>query len=98
MITRSWSRGKRFESARRLSQFGLDKLNTPTPCFGSAEDWHDALPDLLGRGFATLAMTHSVDARLFVDAVAGLDWGALVLGGERQGLCPRWESPAAWHR
>jgi hypothetical protein len=39
-------------------------------------------------------MTHSVDARLFVNAVAGLDWGALVLGGERQGLCPRWESPA----
>jgi hypothetical protein len=27
-ITRSWSRGKRFESARRLSQSGLPKLNT----------------------------------------------------------------------
>ena len=26
--TRSWSRGKRFESARRLSKIGLDKLNT----------------------------------------------------------------------
>jgi hypothetical protein len=27
-LTRSWSRGKRFESARRLSQIGLSKANT----------------------------------------------------------------------
>jgi hypothetical protein len=27
-LTRSWSRGKRFESARRLSRFGLFKPHT----------------------------------------------------------------------
>jgi tRNA G18 (ribose-2'-O)-methylase SpoU len=39
------------------------------------EDWHDALPDLSGRGFATLAMTLADDARPLDDAVAGLDRG-----------------------
>jgi tRNA G18 (ribose-2'-O)-methylase SpoU len=35
-------------------------------------------------------MTLADDSRPLDDAVAGLDRVALVLGGERQGLSPRW--------
>jgi tRNA G18 (ribose-2'-O)-methylase SpoU len=39
-------------------------------------------------------MTPADDSRPFDDAVADLDRVALVLGRERQGLSPRWDSSA----
>ncbi len=57
-------------------------------------DWYDALPDLVARGFATVALTLAPDARPVEEAVAGLDRVALVLGSEGHGLSARWEHTA----
>jgi tRNA G18 (ribose-2'-O)-methylase SpoU len=57
-------------------------------------DWYDALPQLSARGFTTVALTLSEDARPVEEAVAGLGRVALVLGGEGHGLSPRWERSA----
>lgn len=57
-------------------------------------DWYDALPDLTGRGFTTVALTLADDAMPVEDAVAGVDRLALVLGSEGHGLSPRWEQSA----
>jgi tRNA G18 (ribose-2'-O)-methylase SpoU len=57
-------------------------------------DWYDALPDLGGRGFTTVALTLTDDAAPVEDAVAGVDRVALVLGSEGHGLSPRWERSA----
>lgn len=57
-------------------------------------DWYDALPDLSGRGFTTVALTLAPDAVPIEDAVAGVDKVALVLGSEGHGLSPRWEQSA----
>lgn len=57
-------------------------------------DWYDALPDLSGRGFTTVAMTLADDAAPVDEAVSGLDRVALVLGSEGHGLSPRWERSA----
>jgi tRNA G18 (ribose-2'-O)-methylase SpoU len=57
-------------------------------------DWHDALPDLEGRGFTTVALTLSRGAVPLEDAVAGLDRVALVVGTEGHGLSARWEQVA----
>jgi tRNA G18 (ribose-2'-O)-methylase SpoU len=55
-------------------------------------DWYDALPDLAGRGFTTVALTLAADAAPIERAVAGADRVALVLGSEGHGLSSRWES------
>src|SRR4051812_37540544 len=57
-------------------------------------DWYDALPDLHGRGFTTVALTLADDAVAVEDAVAGVDRLALVLGSEGHGLSHRWEQAA----
>jgi len=57
-------------------------------------DWYDALPDLSGRGFTTIALTLSADSVPIEDAVDGVDRLALVLGSEGHGLSSRWESSA----
>ncbi|WP_322919313.1 TrmH family RNA methyltransferase [Nocardioides renjunii] len=57
-------------------------------------DWYDALPDLSGRGFTTVALTLSADSVPIEDAVAGVDRLALVLGSEGHGLSTRWETSA----
>jgi tRNA G18 (ribose-2'-O)-methylase SpoU len=57
-------------------------------------DWYDALPDLTGRGFTTVALTLAEDAVPIHEAVAGLDRVALLLGSEGHGLSPRWETSA----
>ena len=57
-------------------------------------DWYDALPDLSARGFTTVALTLSHDARPIEEVVVGLDRVALVLGSEGHGLSPRWERSA----
>jgi tRNA G18 (ribose-2'-O)-methylase SpoU len=57
-------------------------------------DWHDALPDLSRRGFATVALTLADDAEPIEAAVAGLDRVALVLGSEGHGLSVRWQRAA----
>ena len=57
-------------------------------------DWYDALPDLSGRGFTTLALTLAEDALPVEGAAVGLDRVALVLGSEGHGLSPRWERSA----
>ncbi|UUW88007.1 TrmH family RNA methyltransferase [Pimelobacter simplex] len=54
-------------------------------------DWYDALPELSGRGFTTVALTLAPDAVPVEEAVAGLDKVALVLGSEGHGLSARWE-------
>ncbi|XBB68909.1 RNA methyltransferase [Nocardioides sp. WV_118_6] len=54
-------------------------------------DWYDALPELSGRGFTTVALTLAPDAVPVEEAVAGLDKVALVLGSEGHGLSQRWE-------
>ncbi|WP_418059169.1 TrmH family RNA methyltransferase [Pimelobacter simplex] len=54
-------------------------------------DWYDALPELSGRGFTTVALTLAPDAVPVEEAVAGLDKVALVLGSEGHGLSERWE-------
>jgi tRNA G18 (ribose-2'-O)-methylase SpoU len=58
-------------------------------------EWYDALPQLEGRGFTTVALTLSEDAVPIEEAVAGLDRLALVLGSEGHGLSERWERSAA---
>lgn len=57
-------------------------------------DWYDALPDLGGRGFTTVALTLAPDSTPIEDAVAGVERLALVLGSEGHGLSPRWEQSA----
>ena len=57
-------------------------------------DWYDALPDLSGRGFATVALTLADDATPLPEAVQGVDRVALVLGSEGHGLSERWERSA----
>jgi tRNA G18 (ribose-2'-O)-methylase SpoU len=57
-------------------------------------DWYDALPDLAGRGFTTVALTLAPDAAPVDAAVTGVDRLALVLGSEGHGLSPRWEQSA----
>jgi tRNA G18 (ribose-2'-O)-methylase SpoU len=57
-------------------------------------DWYDALPDLTGRGFSTVALTLADDAEPLERAVAGLDRVALVLGSEGHGLSARWQHAA----
>lgn len=54
-------------------------------------DWYDALPELSGRGFTTVALTLAPDAVPVEEAVAGLAKVALVLGSEGHGLSERWE-------
>ena len=56
--------------------------------------WSDALPELSARGFTTVALTLAEDAVPLVEAVAGLDKVALVLGSEGHGLSARWEATA----
>ena len=56
--------------------------------------WYDALPDLSGRGFTTVALTLAEDAVPIESAVAGLGCVALVLGSEGHGLSPRWQETA----
>ena len=57
-------------------------------------DWRDALPDLSGRGFTTVALTLSADSVPVEEAVAGVDRLALVLGSEGHGISARWEQDA----
>lgn len=57
-------------------------------------DWYDALPDLSGRGFTTVALTLSADSVPIEEAVDGVDRLALVLGSEGHGLSSRWEQSA----
>lgn len=57
-------------------------------------DWYDALPDISGRGFTTVALTLAPDAQPVEEAVAGVEWVALVLGAEGNGLSTRWEGSA----
>jgi tRNA G18 (ribose-2'-O)-methylase SpoU len=57
-------------------------------------DWSDALTDLAGRGFTTVALTLAADATAVEDAVVGVDRLALVLGSEGHGLSARWERSA----
>jgi tRNA G18 (ribose-2'-O)-methylase SpoU len=58
-------------------------------------DWYDALPDLAGRGYTTVALTLADDAVPIEEAVSGVDRLALVLGSEGHGLSGRWEQTAA---
>jgi tRNA G18 (ribose-2'-O)-methylase SpoU len=57
-------------------------------------EWYDALPQLSGQGFTTVALTLAEDSTPVEEAVAGLDKVALVLGSEGHGLSPRWEQSA----
>jgi tRNA G18 (ribose-2'-O)-methylase SpoU len=57
-------------------------------------DWHDALPGLSARGFATVALTLADDAEPLESSVSGLDRVALVLGSEGHGLSSHWEQTA----
>lgn len=57
-------------------------------------DWHDALPALSARGFATVALTLAENAVPLDEALSGLDRVALVLGTEGHGLSQRWQSSA----
>lgn len=57
-------------------------------------DWYDALPELSGRGFTTVALTLAPDATEIEHAVHGVDRLALVLGSEGPGLSPRWQATA----
>lgn len=57
-------------------------------------EWYDALPDLSGRGFTTVALILADDAVPVEEAVAGLDRVALVLGSEGHGLSARWQAAA----
>jgi tRNA G18 (ribose-2'-O)-methylase SpoU len=58
------------------------------------DSWYDALPAVSAAGFTTVALTLADDATDIVQAVAGLDKVALVLGTEGHGLSPRWEQTA----
>jgi len=58
------------------------------------DSWYDALPAVSAAGFTTVALTLADDATDIVQAVAGLDKVALVLGAEGHGLSPRWEQTA----
>ena len=58
------------------------------------DSWYDALPAVSAAGFTTVALTLADDATDIVQAVAGLDRVALVLGTEGHGLSPRWERTA----
>jgi tRNA G18 (ribose-2'-O)-methylase SpoU len=58
------------------------------------DSWYDALPAVSAAGFTTVALTLADDATDIVQAVAGLDRVALVLGTEGHGLSPRWEQTA----
>jgi tRNA G18 (ribose-2'-O)-methylase SpoU len=60
-------------------------------------DWYDALPQLTGRGFTTIALTLAADAVPIEEVLAEHDSAegiALVLGSEGHGLSPRWEAAA----
>ncbi len=57
-------------------------------------DWYDALLDVSGRGFITVALTLADDAAPIEGAVAGVDRLALVLGSEGHGLSERWQQTA----
>lgn len=58
-------------------------------------DWQEAMGELAGRGFTTVALTLAEDAVEIEEAVAGLDRVALVLGSEGHGLSGHWERTAA---
>ena len=77
---------------RRSIKVGMGAVFT-TP-WTRLPDWYDALPDLAGRGFTTVALTLSADSVPIEDAVADVDRLALVLGSEGHGLSARWESTA----
>jgi tRNA G18 (ribose-2'-O)-methylase SpoU len=57
-------------------------------------DWAEALPTLSAAGFTTVALTLADDAVPLVEATAGVDRLALVLGGEGHGLSRRWQQQA----
>ncbi len=57
-------------------------------------DWHDALPQVAGHGFTTVALTLTEGAVPLEQAVAGLGKVALVLGSEGHGLSEHWERAA----
>jgi tRNA G18 (ribose-2'-O)-methylase SpoU len=57
-------------------------------------NWFDALSQLAGHGFTTVALTLAEGATPLDEAVAGLDKVALVLGSEGHGLSPHWERSA----
>ena len=77
---------------RRSIKVGMGAVFT-TP-WTRLPDWAEALPSLSERGFTTVALTLTDDARPIEDAVAGVDRLALVLGSEGHGLSPRWEAAA----
>ena len=77
---------------RRSIKVGMGAVFT-TP-WTRLPDWSEALPSLSERGFTTVALTLTDDARPIEDAVAGVDRLALVLGSEGHGLSPRWEAAA----
>jgi tRNA G18 (ribose-2'-O)-methylase SpoU len=58
------------------------------------EEWYDALPDLGGRGFTTVALTPAADSVAVEEAVGGLERVALVVGTEGHGLSDRWLTAA----
>lgn len=57
-------------------------------------EWYDALGDLSGRGFTTVALTLAPDATAIDEAVRGVERLALVLGSEGPGLSSRWQETA----
>jgi tRNA G18 (ribose-2'-O)-methylase SpoU len=57
-------------------------------------EWRSALPELSSAGFTTVALTLAPDAVPLVQAVAGLDRVALVLGSEGHGLSRVWQDAA----
>ncbi len=65
--TRSWSRGKRFESARRLSRIGISKPNT--------RNRGDSQRQI--EGFATSSLHHGVG----IATVACCEWSRGTAGG-----------------
>ncbi|MDT9592403.1 RNA methyltransferase [Nocardioides zeae] len=57
-------------------------------------DWRTGLDLLAERGFTTVALTLADDAVDVVDAVAGQERVALVLGSEGHGLSAEWQAAA----
>lgn len=59
-------------------------------------DWYDGPAELRAAGFTLLALTPAPDARPLADTLAGLRGRpcALLLGGEGDGLSPRWTHEA----
>ena len=58
--------------------------------YARLDDWYDAVPALSAAGFTTVALTPAADAVDIVDAVAGADRVALLMGSEGPGLSERW--------